>query len=83
MPINQGYCTLSEALKLVSPTVKYTTEHARIKLLQMSLVSIRVGDPLKGQSFSILMEKFPGAGLSMDYQHSAQVTKVVISESQW
>ena len=32
-------------------------------MLQMPLTCIQIGDPSKGQSFSILMEKFPG----MDY----------------
>ena len=58
--LEQGYCTLSDAFRLASPTVKYTAEHARRKLLQMPLVCIRIGDPSKGQSFSILMERFPG-----------------------
>ena len=61
--LKEGYCVLSEAFRLTSPGVKYTAEHARRKFLQMPLVSIRIGDPSKAQSFSILMEKFPG----MDY----------------
>ena len=61
--LEQGYCSLSEAFKLASQGVKYTAEHARRKFLQMPLVSIRIGDPSRGQSFSILMEMFPG----MDY----------------
>lgn len=62
--LEQGYCTLSEAFKLASPMVKYTAEHARRKLLQMPLICIRIGDPQKGQSCSILMEKFPGTNYS-------------------
>ena len=58
-----GYCIMAEAFKLASPGVKYTTENARRKFLQMPLISIRVGDPSRGQSFSLLMEKFAG----MDY----------------
>ena len=62
--LQQGYCTLSEAFKLVSPMVRYTAEHARRRLLQMPLICIRIGEPQKGQSFSILMEKFPGTDYS-------------------
>ena len=51
---------LPDAFQLASPTVKYTAERARRKLLQLPLACIRVGDPSKGQSFSILMEKFSG-----------------------
>lgn len=61
--LEQGYCILAEAFKLASPGVKYTAEHARRKFLQMPLISIRIGDPSRGQSFSILMETFAG----MDY----------------
>ena len=57
--LEQGYCTLSDAFSLASPMVKYTAEHVRRKLLQMPLICIRIGDPSKGQSFSILMERFP------------------------
>ena len=58
--LEQGYCTLSDAFRSTSPMVKYMAEHARRKMLQMPLTYIRIGDPSKGQSFSILMEKFPG-----------------------
>ena len=58
--LEQGYCTLSDAFRLASPMVKYTAEHARRKLLQMPLTCIRIGDPSKGQSFSILMEQYLG-----------------------
>jgi len=61
--LEQGYCILAKAFKLASPSVKYTTEHARRKFSQMPLISIRIGDPSRGKSFSIFMEKFAG----MDY----------------
>ena len=56
--LEQGYCILSDAFRLVSPTVKYTADHAKRKFLQMPLACIRIGDLLKGKSFSILMEIF-------------------------
>ena len=40
--LEQGYCTLPDAFQLASPTVKYTAERARRKLLQMPLACIRV-----------------------------------------
>lgn len=58
--LEEGYCILSEAFRLASPRVKYMAERARRKFLQMSLVAIRIGDPTRGQSFSIFMEMFPG-----------------------
>ena len=46
--LKQGYCILSDAFRLVSPTVKCTADHARRKFLQiMPLACIRIGDPLK------------------------------------
>lgn len=42
----------------------YTAERARNKLLQMPLVTIRIGDPNTGHSFTILMEKFSGTDYS-------------------
>ena len=51
---------LSEAFRIVAPDIKYTAEHARRLLLQMPLVAVRIGDPKKGTSFVILMEKIPG-----------------------
>ena len=61
--LEQGFTSLSEAFKLASPGVKYTAEHARRKFLQLPLVAIRIGNPERGDSFSVLMEMFPG----MDY----------------
>lgn len=54
--LEQGYILLPCAFRIVSSEVSYTAERARRKLLQMPLVSIRVGDPGKGTSFTILME---------------------------
>ena len=61
--LEKGYCVLSEAFNETSPSVKYKADHARRKFLQMPLVTIHIGDPARGQSFSILMEMFSG----MDY----------------
>lgn len=72
--IEKGYCILSEAFKLVSPRVKYTAEHARRKFLQIPLIAIRVGDPTKGRSFSILMEKFSG----VDYSKMGLILKGLV-----
>ena len=62
--LEEGYCILSEAFRLAPPRVKYTAEHARRKFLQMPLVAVRIGDPTRGQSFSSLMEMFPGIDYS-------------------
>lgn len=35
-----------------------------MKFLQMPLVAVRIGDPAKGKSFSILMEMCPGIDYS-------------------
>ena len=59
-----GYCTLSKAFSTVTTNVVYTAEHARRLLLQMPLVTICVGNPKQGYSFSILMEKFSGTDYS-------------------
>ena len=48
----------------MSPGVAYTAERARRKLLQMPLVAVHIGNPAKGQSYSILMEKFSGVDYS-------------------
>ena len=57
---DQGYITLPEAFEIVSLSVKYTDEIARQKLLEMPLVSIRIEDPRKGNSLSVIMEIFTG-----------------------
>ena len=57
----EGYCLLPEAFSIVSPMVKYRAEQARRMLLQMPLVSIHIGDPSSGKSFSVLLEKIHGA----------------------
>ena len=67
--LEDGYCSLSDAFRMVAPDVTYTAEHARRLLLQMPLVAIRIGDPKKGCSFIILMEKFPGT----DYSKMANI----------
>ena len=58
--LEQGYCSLSKAFNMAAPGIKYDANRARSLLLQMPLVSVRIGNPAKGYSFSILMEKYPG-----------------------
>lgn len=62
--LDQGHITLSDAFKLAAPGVNYTAEIAPRKFLQMPFAAIRIGDPSKGRSFSILMEHFPGMNYS-------------------
>ena len=59
--MNDGFCTLSEAYSIASPSSKYSSEVAQRLLLQMPLVAIRVGAPQSGVSFVIPMELFHGA----------------------
>ena len=56
--LNHGYCTLPDAFKVVSPNIAYNAERARIKLLHMPLVAVRVGQPESGQSKTLLLEFF-------------------------
>ncbi len=58
--LEQSYCTLAQAFRVASPDGRYTSEVARRLLLQMPLVSVRIGNASQGNSFSILMEKFAG-----------------------
>ena len=58
---DNGYCLLTSAFKFAAPSRKYTSEIARRYLLQMPLVSITVGEPKSGKSFSVIMEKYHGA----------------------
>lgn len=51
----EGYCSWPHAFSIVSPGVKYMAEKAR-RHLQMPLVSVRIGNPAKGNSFPILIE---------------------------
>ena len=62
--LEKGYIVLSDAFKLASPGVKYSAENARKKFLQMPLVAIRIGNPMKGHSFSVLMEMCAGLDYS-------------------
>ena len=75
--LDKGYCNLSDAFRRTSPTVKYSAEHARRKFLQMPLISVCIGDPAKGQSFSILMEKISG----MDYSKIGIILNGFVPES--
>lgn len=54
--LEYGFCVQSEAFKHAYPSVRYSAEVARRKLLQMPLVSIMVGDPHSGKSLSYLLE---------------------------
>ena len=56
--LNQGYCSLPCAFKIVSPDVAYNAERARRKLLHMPLVAVRVGQPESGRSMTLLLEYF-------------------------
>ncbi len=62
--LTEGYCSLYPAFSIVSPGVKYTAETARRKLLQMPLVAVRLGNPNKGNSFTILLEYCHGVDYS-------------------
>ena len=62
--LSEGYCSLSKAFGVVSQEVTYSAEKARRKLLQMPLVSIRIGNPAKGKSSSIILEHFHGVNYS-------------------
>ncbi len=42
--LDKGFLKLKTAFKMVSPDLTYTALHARTKLLQMPLVSLRIGD---------------------------------------
>ena len=48
--IEHGFLSLSSAFAVASPGVSYTAEHARSKLLQLPVVSVRIGNPLEGRS---------------------------------
>ena len=54
--LKEGYVTLQEAYRLVSPNAKYDTEKAKRKLLQLPIASIRIGQAASGTAFTILME---------------------------
>ena len=43
----------------LSPHAKYTADRGRRRLLQMSLVSVRLGNPVEGKSFTVLLKTFP------------------------
>ena len=54
--LKDGLCLLPDAFNIVSPDIKYTTEKARRKLLQMPLIAITIGNAASGKSFTILLE---------------------------
>lgn len=59
----EGYLYLSRAFHIVSPGTKYTAERARRRLLRMPLVSVCMGDPIKGMSSTLVLEH----SLGVDY----------------
>ena len=75
----QDFCILSEAFKLTSAGVKYTAEHAKTELFQITLVTIRLCDPNKGSPYhpiakmSILMPQ--DAKLWMDHLYSIALNR--------
>ena len=73
--IEQDHCTLSSAFAMLAPMKSYTCEYARSLLLQMPLVSICIGSPKTGHSFSILMEKFSGT----DYSRIASILNSLVN----
>ena len=73
-----GYCTLKDAFQMISSEVKYTAERARRKLLQMPLVSIRVGKPNDGNSFTLLLEHIQ----HVDYRKMGMVMNVMAEKKQ-
>ena len=58
--LEHNFCKLHQAFEIVSPTVKYSASRAITKLLQMPLVSVRIGSASSGVSFTILLERFLG-----------------------
>ena len=62
--VKEGSCILKDTYELVSPCVKYTTERARRMLIQMPIVSIRIGRPVVGLSYTLLLERCLGVDYS-------------------
>ena len=58
--LDQRFCKHHQAFEIVSPTVKYSANRAITKLLQMPLVSVRIGCASSGTSFTLLLEMFSG-----------------------
>ena len=55
--VEHGFIQLSVAFKMVSPKVSYFAKNARIKLLQMPLAAISVGEKKMGTYCIYLVEK--------------------------
>ena len=51
-------CSLPDVFKASFPGVTYTAEHAKCRLLQMPLATLRLGQPSTGNSKIVVMEKF-------------------------
>ena len=58
--LKEHFCLLHKAFTIISSTVKYSSEQAISKLLKIPLVSITIGMPSSGKSFTLLLEMFPG-----------------------
>ena len=78
LSLTEGYMHLSHGFAIVAPNVKYASEKARRRLLQMPLLSICVGDATKGMSFTIIMEYCHG----VDYSHISSVINKMAQTSQ-
>ena len=55
--LRDGLCTLRDAFDVAYPDVTYNVGQAKRKILQMPLVSIRIGNPSSGTSCTFLMER--------------------------
>jgi len=67
--LRDGFCLLSSAFKVASPNSKYQTDTARRLLLQMPLVSVCVGNPSSGKSFTLLIEGMDFAKVGLILNH--------------
>ena len=76
--LKNGFVVLSEAFRNSFPSIKYSAEAARRKLLQMPLVSIVVGNAATGKSLSYLLESCVGT----NYQAIQQLLNSYIKNKQ-
>lgn len=65
MVLENGFVQLSKAFRTNFPSVTYHSQSAKHRVLQLPLVSLRVGSPNDGCSEMYLFEYFPG----VNYQH--------------
>lgn len=57
---DRGICELSHVFREAFPTVTYTSQAAKQRLLQIPVAAIRCGNPASGKSKVFLMEVIPG-----------------------